>query len=356
MGGSWRLWRIGGYGAAVPVETPPEQDAPRSWSSRPRRRRVAVAALGAAGVLGAAAYAAVSFSTALAAAERRVSGRSAVIRTRFGDLEYAVAGRGRSALMMIHGAGGGFDQGLAFSAGLLARGLGVIAPSRFGYLRSDFPADPSSENQADALVELLDHLGVDRLVVGGGSAGALAAVQLALRHPDRCSGLVLLVPAANVRGRDPVEMGALLRFVVEQVLASDLLFWAALKAVPDLLIGTLLATDPRLLAQVPPSERRRAHAILEGLMPIHARRRGLLNDARLAGNPARVDFGRISVPTLVVSVEDDRFGTVSTARGIAAAVPRARLVTYPSGGHIWLGHDDDVADEVTRFVSALAMA
>jgi alpha-beta hydrolase superfamily lysophospholipase len=159
-----------------------------------------MAALGAAGVLGAAAYAAVSFSTALAAAERRVSGRSAVIRTRFGDLEYAVAGRGRSALMMIHGAGGGFDQGLAFSAGLLARGLGVIAPSRFGYLRSDFPADPSSENQADALVELLDHLGVDRLVVGGGSAGALAAVQLALRHPDRCSGLVLLVPAAMCAG------------------------------------------------------------------------------------------------------------------------------------------------------------
>ena len=32
--------------------------------------------------------------------------------------------------------------GLRFADALMARGLRVIAPSRFGYLRSDFPADP----------------------------------------------------------------------------------------------------------------------------------------------------------------------------------------------------------------------
>ena len=80
---------------------------------------------------------------------------------------------------------------------------------------------------------------------------------------------------------------------------------------------------------------------------------GTLN-GRLAGNPARVDFGQIRVPTLVISVEDDRFGTAATARDIAARVPQARLVIYPSGGHIWLGHDDDVSDEVARFVSELS--
>jgi 2-hydroxy-6-oxonona-2,4-dienedioate hydrolase len=159
-----------------------------------------------------------------------------------------------------------------------------------------------------------------------------------------------------VRGRDPVEMGPMLRLLVERVLASDALFWAALKTVPDLLIGTLLATDPRLLPTVSEAERRRTYRILEELMPIGARRRGLLNDARLAGGPARVDFGRIDLPTLVVSVEDDRFGTAATARDIAAAMPRARLVVYPSGGHIWLGHDDEVADEVARFVAELALA
>ncbi len=294
-----------------------------------------------------------AFSGALAEAEQRVSGRSALIRTRFGSLEYAAAGHG-PALMVIHGTGGGFDQGLRFSAGLIQRGVRVIAPSRFGYLRSDFPPDPSSENQADALVELLDHLGVDRLPVAGGSAGALSAVQLALRHPDRCSGLVLLVPAANVRGRDPVEMGPLQRLIVERLLTSDFLFWVALNTIPGQLIGTLLATDPKLLREVSPAERRRAYTILEDLMPIGARSRGMLNDGRLAGSPARVDFSQIQVPTLVISVEDDRFGTAATSRDIAASVPQARLVTYPSGGHIWLGHDDAVADEVAQFVTELA--
>jgi pimeloyl-ACP methyl ester carboxylesterase len=69
-----------------------------------------------------------------------------------------------------------------------------------------------------------------------------------------------------------------------------------------------------------------------------------------------MDFGRIAAPTLIVSAEDDRFGTAGTSRDIAAAVPHARLVIYPSGGHVWVGHDDSVADEVSRFLASLAPA
>ena len=75
---------------------------------------------------------------------------SKVIPTRFGDLEYAEAGTG-TPLLMVHGTGGGFDQGLFFARRFIDAGYRVIAPSRFGYLRSAFPDDPSSENQADAL-------------------------------------------------------------------------------------------------------------------------------------------------------------------------------------------------------------
>jgi pimeloyl-ACP methyl ester carboxylesterase len=308
--------------------------------------------IAAVATLAGGGYMASAFSADHAQARRRVSGASEVIRTRFGNLEYAERGTG-SPLLMIHGTGGGFDQGLHFAAGLIRRGHRVIAPSRFGYLRSDFPADPSSQNQADAFVELLDHLGMDTLAVAGGSAGALSAAQFALRHPDRCSGLILLVPAANVRGRDPVEMSPLQQFMVERLLASDLLFWAALNTVPDRLVGTLLATDPRLLSQAPPTERARAYRILEELMPISARTRGMMNDARLAGHPARMDFTRIAVPTLIISVEDDRFGTAATARDLAGAVAGSRLILYESGGHIWLGHNEAVSGEVAQFVAKL---
>ena len=314
------------------------------------RRRAKIVLILLGGLAAASAYIYVQFATVLSAAEARITGRSEVIPTRHGQLEYAVAGSG-PPILMVHGTGGGFDQGLTFTEGLLPHGFRVIAPSRFGYLRSDIPPDPASENQADAFVDLLDRLGIEKVPVAGGSAGALSAVQFALRYPDRCSALILIVPAANVRSRDPVEMSATQQAFVRRLTNSNFLYWAALETSRDRLIETLLATDAALVARAAQSEQRRAHRILEEIMPIASRSRGMLNDAQLAGNPARANFSRVRVPTLVISVEDDRFGTAQTARNIAAAVPEARLILFPEGGHIWVGHDAELWSEVARFLN-----
>lgn len=289
------------------------------------------------------------FRDAVEAAERRVSGRSQTISTPFGSLEYALAGSG-FPLLMIHGTGGGFDQGLSFASALQQRGHRIIAPSRFGYLRSDFPADPSLANQADAFVALLDYLRIDRLPAIGGSAGALSATAFALRHPERCTALILLVPAANVSGSDPVDMSALQQTAVRVILNSDFLYWSALQTIPERLIGTLLASDPGLLSRVSPSERKRAFAIVSDMMPIHARAKGMLNDAMQAGHPANIDFSGLKVPLLVISAEDDRFGTAVTARKIAAMAPLSELTILPDGGHIWLGHNEAVAERMKAFI------
>lgn len=197
---------------------------------------------------------------------------------------------------------------------------------------------------------LLDHLGIDRLPLIGGSAGALFAMALALRHPDRCIALILLVPAMNVSGHDPVEMSALQQQAARLLLNSDALYWTASQLAPGRLIGTLLATNPELLLTVSASERERAFAILSDMMPIHARARGMLNDASQAGHPARMDFSRLSIPLLLISANDDRFGTAVTARKIAQLLPHAELTIFPDEGHIWLGHDAEVADRIQAFV------
>lgn len=315
--------------------------------SRTSRRQWLLGA-GAIALLG-GGYVSSRFRAAVAAAEQRISGRSQIIETAFGKLEYAVAGSGPSVLM-VHGTGGGFDQGLGFGSALQRLGHRIIAPSRFGYLRSDFPVDPSLANQADAFVTLLDKLQIERLPVIGGSAGALSASALALRHPDRCTALILLVPAANVSGSDPVEMSDVQQTAVRALLNSDFLYWSALNTVPEQVIGTLLATDPGLLSKVSSSERKRAFLIASDIMPIHARTKGMLNDAKQAGHPAKVDFSRLGVPLLVISAEDDRFGTAATARKIAATVPRSELTIFPDGGHIWLGHDEAVAKRIHAFI------
>jgi pimeloyl-ACP methyl ester carboxylesterase len=50
----------------------------------------------------------------------------------------------------------------------------------------------------------------------------------------------------------------------------------------------------------------------------------------------------ISVPTLAISLEDDRFQTLAAARYLADSIPNARLLTFPTGGHVWIGHNDEV--------------
>lgn len=292
-----------------------------------------------------------AFTRDMARARARVGDGSTVIQTSFGAMEFALAGHG-PPVVAIHGTGGGFDQGLAIGRRLAAAGRRVIAPSRFGYLRSDNPPDPSPENQADAIVELLDHLGVEQTSAVGVSAGALTALAFALRHPARCNALVALVPASYVPGRAPAELSAMQRAIMEYGLKSDFLFWAGAQLAEDAMIRTLLATEPSLVAHAAPSERARARTILREILPVSERAQGLLNDAAQAGDPKPMPIESIIAPTLAISLEDDLFGTAAAARHIAGTVQSARLVIYPRGGHVWIGRDDEVFAEVNAFLPA----
>lgn len=315
-------------------------------------RRTVLTGLAALAALGAGAtWVRLEYASAMDAARRRIDrANSRIAPSRFGDIEYAVAGDG-PPFLMIHGTGGGFDQGLLFARPLIGRGYQIIAPSRFGYLRSAWPADPSSENQADAFADLLDALKIDRAVIAGGSAGALSALQFAIRHPRRTAALVAIVPAAYAPNRPPARpWSPWQEKLAKNVLESDFIFWSAMALARDTIIETILATDPALVHAASPAEQARVEAILAGVLPVSARARGLLNDARLAGNPAEMDLARIAAPTLAISLEDDRYLTADAARHIAASVPGSELVIYPSGGHVWVGRDAEMFAAIDAFL------
>ncbi len=318
------------------------------------RRLFLLASLAAVGVLAVGGGIYRAFSRDITREQARIGSGSDLFQSRFGTTEYAVAGPGDGPpVIMIHGTGGGFDQGLSMSGPLIAAGHWVIAPSRFGYLRTDFPQDPSSENQADAIVDLMDHLGIDRAPVIGVSAGALSAIQVAIRHPDRCAALIALVPATFVPDRAPPRPDALGAAIMEYALQSDFLFWAGIKTAEDTMIQTLLATDPALVHQASLAEQERARTVLQQILPISARSQGLLNDARLAGTPAEMDLVAIEAPTLAISLEDDGFKTFEAAHHIAQSVPGAKFVSYPTGGHVFVGHEAEVFREIEAFLAGL---
>lgn len=291
----------------------------------------------------------------IAAARARASSGSDVINTACGPIEYAVAGQGPPVLV-VHGAGGGFDQGLEFGRPLIDSGFQVIAMSRFGYLRTPLPSDASPMAQADAHACLLDALNLRRVTVLGGSAGAPSAMQLCLHHPERCSAMVLLVPlvfAPHPAGEVQRQPSALTQFVIGATLGSDFVFWAATKVVPDIIIKTILATPPTDFRNASPDERARVLQVMRNILPISLRKKGLRNDAAIAASIPRYELERFAVPTLVISTENDLFGTFKSARYAAEHIPGARFVGYTTGGHLWVGHQKDVWSEVTGFLNKL---
>ncbi len=283
---------------------------------------------------------------------KRVSTGSEISQTRCGPIEYAAAGSGPPVLV-VHGAGGGFDQGLSLGVPLARRGLRVIAMSRFGYLRTPLPADASAAAQADAHACLLDALGIRRAAIVGASAGAPSAIQFVLRHPDRSNALVLPVPAIYAPrpgGAPPVKTPAGTRFLFETALKSDFLFWAAIRFARPLVTRAILATPPEVVKNADAAEQARVAKMLKQILPVSTRRAGLLNDAAVTSTLPRYELERIAVPTLVISMADDLFGTFDGARYTAEHVPGARFKGYPSGGHVWVGHNEEILAEIAAFL------
>ena len=301
-------------------------------------------------MLGGATY--LSYRTALHEALARVSTGSQLADTACGPIEYAAAGDG-PPILFVHGAGGGFDQGLMFGEPLVHAGFRVIAVSRFGYLRTPLPADASAAAQADAHACLLDSLGIERATVIGGSAGAPSAMQLAIRHPERVAALVLIVPAAYTpRANDapPLTTPPGTQLLFDTALRSDFVFWAATQLARKALIRSVLATPPEIVANASADEQARVAAALDQILPVSRRRLGLLNDATVTSTLERYDLERIVAPTMIASAADDLFGTYEAAQFTAEHVPNAAFLGYPSGGHLWVGHQQELMSEIEAFL------
>ena len=278
---------------------------------------------------------------------------SVLLQTPCGPIEYQEAGAG-APLLAVHGSGGGHDQGMAFAGALAHRGIRVIAMSRFGYLRTPMPADASAAAQADAHVCLLDALGIGPAAVIGGSAGAPSALQMAIRHPDRVSALVLLVPLAYkppTQADSAPPMPPWVENTMIRLISSDFLFWAALHVARAQVVKVVLATPPELLTTASPGERARVNAMLDNILPVSLRAEGLISDTAVGKHLEPAPLESVHAPTLIISALDDRYGTYATAKYTASRIPGAKFVGFDQGGHTWVGHDDQVMAEIVKLLA-----
>jgi 3-oxoadipate enol-lactonase len=196
----------------------------------------------------------------------------------------------------------------------------VLVPDNRGVGRSDLPRRPwSMADMADDVAAMLDHAGVRRAVVVGISMGGMIAQHVALRHPDRVTGLVLLATTPGLpHGRLPeldtlrVLLGAPLRKTGHvEALAKLVLPRHAHSRAPELLAGWI-----GLLREQAP----RTEAFFGQI-------------GAVLGHSTGRRLGNIRVPTRVITGDQDTLVPPVNSRVLSERIPNATLEVLTGVGH-----------------------
>lgn len=286
--------------------------------------------------------------SALALADTRtriaaIEAEQVFAETRHGRIEFARWGDGPPVLV-VHGAGGGFDQG-----GLLARAMGGegfdwIAVSRFGYLGSSLPEAPSTAAQAEAFVDLLDSLGVERVSVLAMSGGVPPSLKFAEMYPERVERMMLLSSAPVTPFTPEVEDRPIPTWAYSALLGNDVAYWTLTKVARRQLEEAFDARE-HLREGLPEEEERFVQALIDTFLPASRRLAGVNNEGAAIDPAAVYRLENIRAEVLVAHARDDRLNPFAVGETIAARIPSSRLVAFEQGGHLLLGHHGELRRE-----------
>ena len=295
-------------------------------------RRVSLPRWIAVALLAAALLAGAAYMRGIGRAYDRIAGKSTLMASPYGTIEFTQGGSsGSPAVLVIHGSGGGFDQGELIAQAVLGEGWHWIAPSRFGYLRSTLREGASFDDQAHAYAHLLDELGIAKVAVVALSHGGPSALLFALLHPQRVSSLVL-VSCGVASSTDPAQGEANRKGdMLTTVFAHDPLYWGASTLLRRQLLA-LMGADDAVIAGLSPEQRLLVDRIVDEMNPVAPRSEGVAFDNRAPMPDARI--AGIRTPTLIFHAADDTLQLVRNAEFAAATIPGSRLMRFERGGHL----------------------
>ena len=248
----------------------------------------------------------------------------------YGDMRYVDKGNGE-VILSVHGIFGGYDQAFDTCKDF-ASGYRILAPSRFGYLGSDMLGSGTPAEQATAYAELLDRLGIDKVYLLATSAGGSIAIRFALDYPERTKGLILycsaMPPAA--KPANYAEYAGPPAF-----LCND---YAMFLMNP--LFEPVMGMDASTIYSMLPVGERKAGVILDAS----------ITNPDMARNYDSYIIEDLQVPTLILHAKDDKLASYADVEKAWDRFPNSTLVSFETGGHLMVGHEEEVKDAVIAFV------
>jgi pimeloyl-ACP methyl ester carboxylesterase len=192
---------------------------------------------------------------------------------------------------------------------------------------------------ADDLRALLDHLSIERAVIGGLSMGAGVAARFASDHPDRTDALILLRPAWTDQPHPP-GLATIEHFgrVLAELGPARTLQWLES---PD---GLRQLTDP-------------SAELLEGLRIQCAKPRAQQRSARLTVLPAEAPVSAnewkprlAGIPSLIMYCQQDPLHPPETVKWWAGQLAQATLHELPLRNAANDGHRREVQTNLQEFL------
>ncbi len=230
-------------------------------------------------------------------------------------------------LVLLHGFGDSYTSWEGWVSAL---------EGKFRIISLDFPGHGltrapdgyslSGEGLADFVEAFAAQLSLPKFAVAGNSMGGGVAWRLALRHPQRINALILVDAAGFPNETPPAEVPLafkILRYPIGRAILRNIdnrpLIDQGLKTdVYDKALITPALVDRWAEFQRAPGHR----AILMAMNP------GVFAQASTA------PLHDIGVPVLILHGQSDVIVELSSARKFAAAIPGAKLITYPQVGHL----------------------
>jgi len=285
------------------------------------------------------------YHSEMEAAKQRLAAGSQIFKTGQAILEYAVSGSG-TPVLLIHGAGGGYDQGLWAGKVFLSNSYQLIAVSRFGYLRTPIPENASIKGQAALYTALLDHLNIKEVIVIGVSAGGPSAMQFANDYPARTSALILL--SAVSMGRAPGDQDTFITDVIHTIQQSDYAYWLMVSYMQSTFLE-FLGVPNDVYRSFGPGQKILAQEMLDIMHPISLRYRGTINDGKMVDRYG-ISTDSIVSPTLILHARDDALVSYSHAENSHHQIEQSKLIIFDTGGHAMLSQMDKARDSVRLFL------
>jgi pimeloyl-ACP methyl ester carboxylesterase len=298
---------------------------------------------------------------------------SKVLKTRMGKVEILETGEPQGPpVVVLHGAGGGYDQGAVLGGFLAKKGFRVISLSRPGYLRTPLSSGILVEDQGALVISVLDALGIRKAALLALAEGAPAAVHAAIARPDRITSLVLLAPIVLRSPPPPIGEVRLPAEALLEHITGDVSAWWISEKVRRFPFQPLFRTLQISTALIPYECSKLAEKILtdpvqtewfqqffQALVPVSPRESGVRNDLVQMRTLPKLALSKLTMPVLVVVGRLDKLVPAANAKALLDEAPAAKALPLRQAGFFTTGmgpQASEVQEAIQRFLRGLPLS